>query len=132
MSKRTSYGKIYRPDVRGRCSDVCARMRFYRRTDFTVRAGKNPSARTQLAAAQTQCVRANTTQRPLGQGTSARTQSSVRTNMARPHRCELPPCGCIHSLPSPPLPPSLPPHPPPLWTQSAVCADADARKKIKK
>jgi hypothetical protein len=36
MSKRKSYGKIYHPDVRVRP-----------RTDFTVRAGKNLSVRTQ-------------------------------------------------------------------------------------
>jgi hypothetical protein len=42
-----SYGKIYRLDVR-------ARPRLLRGRDFTVRAGKNPSARMQLASARTQ------------------------------------------------------------------------------
>jgi hypothetical protein len=38
MSKRMSYGKIYRPDIRVRCSNVRARPCLPRERIFIVRA----------------------------------------------------------------------------------------------
>jgi hypothetical protein len=76
MSKRTSYDKIYHPDIRGRHLDVCThprlpRGRVYPADAFlstngflpSVRTVKNVSVRTRL------CVRADI-------GTSVRTSSS--------------------------------------------------------
>jgi hypothetical protein len=110
MSKRTSYGKIYRPNVR-------ARPRLSRGRDFTCQRNL-PSAQTQpslrantahphrrnLASTWTRRVHADASQRPRRQDVSVRTRAaSMRTHSFPP-------------LPSPPLP-SLP-FPPPLRTRT--------------
>jgi hypothetical protein len=107
MSKRTSYGKIYRPDVRGCRPNTRARPRlprgriFTHGRVFTVRADdKKTSLRAQADAfARIQpCVRAD-------KSASAQTRPCVRADIGPSARINSTPCPA--SSPVPPYSPCV-------------------------